>query len=764
MQQNLSEQSFKLRANIRPIKTAYFIKPDDLTELLNVLRLINTQWGGLRHLIIPVDNTAVITPLYEDLLTLHEPDWFISYWDFNGDENIELHTKLLTYLRKLFSYRNINIQWGSSFEKHDDTAHALHVIEDNVLSKNHLLYRKIVPNVDDLLGIVLFGQIYPGQEKYYRQNIELLEEEVEIGSEAFWRSQFDINPFSSIINLTTYGINAYRVVGGGFYRSFDHFDIVLVDSPSDMCLYWNIRAVREVVYLKRDAGVDRRTLCLPLKLLDDHSSLKLVFKLIKEKLFFPGRRANLDLRFYATSKESADRARGVFKELQVLEPFSEETIKGNTIRFGEEEEIEQIIEDRPLTYMFSQLEGPQTYFEGISGSTPDLVNLNYGANDLRIDVPSSFYNRHSQAVALDFECDVWKRFPKCHHVAKVIEKNSWFSRYGISIAVHLSNRPHFRTINLPPERESLRLYFQEKGFKIRSSKVEQYSNAVVDLVGGISKVELLATKPTYTLLNLLAQKSTKKIAQRIVNTLGLENARIEDITNIFQDLEVPPELKNAPRTFGELRDDQRIGLKPPLLLNLLDELVIAQVLKRGFYISCPNCGIPEWYPLESISEHLTCPGCSYRFILPVREPDKPNIEMQWRYKLNTLVNRAVDQDVLVGILALHHLSKKKATSCHVFGLELWKDDKPITDFDFLFVLEQKLYAGECKAGSQLAPKDFRTAQLAVELGFAEFYFCTITEFEGETPGKIEELQSELSNSDSETKICTLSGNDLLREE
>ncbi|WP_420628204.1 hypothetical protein [Candidatus Leptofilum sp.] len=697
---------------------------------------------------------------------MHEPDWFVSYWDFKGEENTELHSKLLTYLRTLFPFRNVNVQKGSFFENHDNTSHTLHLVEDNILRENHLLCHRILPIANELLGVALFGQIYPGQEEHYQQNIDLIEEEVEIGTESFWRNQFNIDPFSSIINLTTYGINAYKVVDGGFglLTGFDHFDIVLVDSLSDICLYWNIRALREVVYFKKNAGVERRTLCLPLKLLEKVSSLKIAFKLIKEKLFFPGRQANLDLRFYASGKELADRVRVVFNNLEMLEPFNEETIHGNPIRFGGDEKVaDKDIVDRPLSYMFCSIASPRAYFEGVSGSTSSLISLNHGGNEFRIDPPSSFYNRHSGTVALDLECDVWKRFPKCHRVAEAIEKNSWFSRYGLSMAIGLSSRPHFRTINLPQERESLRLYFEGKGFKSRTSKVEQYSNAVVDLVGGLSNLKLLATKPAYQLLNILAQKSTKKIAQRIVNSLGLENTNIDEITHIFQDLEVPPELKKIPRTFGELRDDQRLDLRSHALLKLLDELVTAQVLKRGFNISCPNCGVPNWYPLETISEYLTCPGCSHRFILPVREPDKSNIEMQWRYRLNTLVNRAVDQDVLVGLLALHHLSEKKTTSCQVFGLELRQDDKPITDFDFLFVSDQKLYAGECKAGSQLAPKDFETAKLAAKLGFAEFYFCTVAEFADEVLNEIEQLQLELSNFQSKTKIYTLSGSDLLKD-
>jgi DNA-directed RNA polymerase subunit RPC12/RpoP len=460
----------------------------------------------------------------------------------------------------------------------------------------------------------------------------------------------------------------------------------------------------------------------------------------------------------------ANKAKSAFSKLSILEQFKEDRIRGNTIVFGHRDEpVEKTVEIRPLTYIFSLVTIPTAYLEGVSGSTPKLVNLHYGHNEIRIDPPSDFYNRHGGSVALDIECDFWERYPRGHRVAKAIEQNSRFSKHGISMVAGVTSRPHFRGLYLPSERESLKLFFEGKGFEIRPSKIEQYSNAVIDLVGGLDGVSILASKHAYNLLNVLALKSSKKVAQRIVSSLGLEDVQTEDISQVFRELEIAPELKGIPRTYPQLRDDSRIGLRDEALLALLDSLSKAQVLKRGFYVSCPNCGTPNWYPLQSISEYLTCPGCSFRFILPARAPDSPRSEMQWRYRLNTLVNRVVDQDALVGVLALYHLSRESATACHSFGLELCREGKPITDFDFLFVSKQEVYAGECKAGRRIGDKNLKTARLAAELGFAEFYFCTVDQFEDETLSSIQELRDALAEDGLQTKVNVLSGNDLLQE-
>lgn len=191
------------------------------------------------------------------------------------------------------------------------------------------------------------------------------------------------------------------------------------------------------------------------------------------------------------------------------------------------------------------------------------------------------------------------------------------------------------------------------------------------------------------------------------------------------------------------------------------QLSEAQVIKRGFYLPCPQCSAPDWYPLQSLHERLVCTGCSNEFMLPVEQP--PGSEIRWQYRLNSLVNRAMDQDVLPNILALHHLTKDRPCACISIGMKLLREDKEKAEFDFLFVSEQQLYAGECKAGRELKEKDYIAAVLAAELGFAGFYFCTVQTFSSETEHRVEELRAQLRDEGYEMDIEILSGTELLGE-
>ncbi|MFH1918704.1 MAG: hypothetical protein ABIP48_02280, partial [Planctomycetota bacterium] len=201
------------------------------------------------------------------------------------------------------------------------------------------------------------------------------------------------------------------------------------------------------------------------------------------------------------------------------------------------------------------------------------------------------------------------------------------------------------------------------------------------------------------------------------------------------------------------------------LLHVLTKLAEAQIVKRGFQTPCPHCSTPSWYPLEELREQLTCPGCSNSFVLPVEYPPGSGTEISWEYTLNTLFNRVMDQDVLPVVLALHHLTAETPAFSIVPGMEIWPSGQSSAEgeFDFVFVREQCLFGGECKAGTELGEKDIRTALLAARLGFHEFHFCTVQRFSNDAKKLTEELASRLSEEELEMSVKMLEGDDLLGE-
>jgi hypothetical protein len=386
--------------------------------------------------------------------------------------------------------------------------------------------------------------------------------------------------------------------------------------------------------------------------------------------------------------------------------------------------------------------------------------LNYGSSEVFFTPPEGFNNRNGQVTVLDIECDVWQRYPKDHQTAQSIFEGGWFSRYGFSYLIHTPERPAYVYFKLPEEWDTVKHYFEVRGYKVRRSPDGLYADSIVSLVGGIERIDDLATKSAYTLLYTLALKSTKKIAQRLISRFNLPEDSVMDIQKLLTEIEIVPELKRVPKTLRQLTG----GVMKPYqkeLLNLLSRLSEKQIIKRGFHLPCPNCGTPSWYPLQTIQETVTCPGCSSEFPLPVEQP-RGN-EIQWEYTLNTLVNRVMDQDALPAVLALRHLTKNKQACCLIPGLELVQSGSVKAEFDFLFISNQQIIAGECKAGVEIGDKDIETARLAARLGVRQFYYCTISRFSETSQQRITTLKQELESNSIQMSVSSLSGDELLGE-
>ena len=207
--------SYKTGINIRPVKYAYFVLSDDQDEFIRILRFVCTQWGGIRSLIIPVNRNITIAQIFKYLLTLNEPDVFVSYLSPLKACPSKENTRLQHFLNSLWPYKKIVLQIGDSFEKYDSTAHPLHVISEKDLREQKLTVYKFAGSPkEQLFLLALFGAIYPGQENDYSKIIDLYHKKITIDSKDLWKNQFDNNPFSSPLNITAYGVSPYQAING----------------------------------------------------------------------------------------------------------------------------------------------------------------------------------------------------------------------------------------------------------------------------------------------------------------------------------------------------------------------------------------------------------------------------------------------------------------------------------------------------------------------------------------------------------------------
>lgn len=759
----------KFRINIRPRKCLYLVHEQDTESLRQVIRLACTQWGGIRGLIVPISDDFSLDQFSRHTIKVNEPDLIVNYLNpetLNGSN--------LTLLRKalgeVLPTRRIEWAHANGFEKRDDSTHALQAIPSDVLRESNLLVHKFSGTDEDkLLLLALFGQINPGQQDYYKEAVTISPYNISLDSEDLWRRQFDSGFFSSVLNLTSRGIKPYKS-GSGLYGDDDpHFDIFIVNSLTSLCAFWNVRATKTSTCFRPEKG--RRTLLLPERLLLRDTALLGLFDFMREYLRVPGTRTNLDISFFADDNDTVEKLEAVLGSIPTVKRLKGTNLH-STISIGRKSPSEKaamrptrrtlIYQTAPYNSGLMSQSIPAYYFEGMVYDEPLAFDPQPGQNEILFSPPSNFYNPHYGVVVLDIDSDIWSRYPREDAIAQAIKPNSWFSKYGLSFMVGQPNRAVHHPLTLVDEWDTLQLYFANRDIQIRRSQDAAYIDALFNLVGGIVGLELLASRAAYLLMETLALKSTKKLAQRIIKELGVAG-KSEDISdkieNIIRDVETVPELKRIPKTYKQLFNMEGFQPYRDQLLELLDQLSKRQIIHRGFHLKCPNCGTPTWYPLRSLHENLVCTGCSVEFPLPVEHPH--GSEITWEYTLNSLVNRVMDQDSLPPALVLYYLVRDKQVYSVVPGLELLRNDSVLAELDFLFLSKSELHAGECKAGRLLADKDFNTARLAAELGVNHFYFCTTSTFEDTSFGKVEALRDELSESSME--IVTLNGADLLED-
>ena len=441
----------------------------------------------------------------------------------------------------------------------------------------------------------------------------LKKQQIGIDDDKFWESQFENSPFTSVLNLTSYGISPYRATGS--FES-NHFDVILVNSFSSFCMFWNFRATREAEQFLK--GMGRRTLFLPERLLNDKQALQKMIYFIRSKLPCPNISTNLHLRFCVWDEEDLEGLEIAINELDGIEKFSDKEISWSNHNKYKFEDFSE----KSIKYSFKIPDRSNSYFEGSGYQVAMNNELVYGRNEVFFNPPPGFRNRFRGLTIIDFECDVLSRYPKSHRIAESIKLYSWFSRYGISFVGQTVDRAHYLDFNLPNEWETLKMFFESRLYDIRLSKPGKYADALIELVGGLKHINTLASKPAYLLLDTLALKSTKKLAQRIVGQIQKSGIQIdanlsEMIQPLLEDVDVVPELKRIPKTYSQLKDGSLQPYKEGLL-RLLTQLSEKQIIKRGFYLTCENCGTPSWHPLQTIKETVSCPGSCLRPVSTTR--------------------------------------------------------------------------------------------------------------------------------------------------
>jgi hypothetical protein len=279
------------------------------------------------------------------------------------------------------------------------------------------------------------------------------------------------------------------------------------------------------------------------------------------------------------------------------------------------------------------------------------------------------------------------------------------------------------------------------GFAMTLSDKGRLGIAVLELMGDTRDLNVLCSSVIYHLLRDMCEVVSRQAVQQAVRRRLGDHAtaqRLEALTHQVE-FDVMRESQFDRQHWSAASIEDRWKLRKSDSNELLRWLIERRIVLRGFEASCPNCGLRRWYPVDRVAERHTCDGCLVESPLPVRHDQLP-----WRYRINELVARAVDQGVIPHLQALRRMIDRpqelvpRGERIGLLGglpgvllIPKDKDDGRQIEVDLFALLGDEIVIGECKAtGADLSPGDRdRLIDLGRSLKCATVIFATPTSFD-----------------------------------
>jgi hypothetical protein len=252
------------------------------------------------------------------------------------------------------------------------------------------------------------------------------------------------------------------------------------------------------------------------------------------------------------------------------------------------------------------------------------------------------------------------------------------------------------TIKLPSFEVVISHLMKDAGYEIRKTPKSLIIEQLLKLLGGISETGILCQKMIFDLISSLTPlKRTEKAIKQIFGNIKTEDA-ISEIGKAKENgiVEFPSITLNIEQITSKAIITKQE--KQPFM-NTLQKLYNKKILLRGKSFICPYCASNIWLPLEEIGRQNYCHDCNNEVELPVHIGGK--LESDY-YRLNQLVTRAIDQGQLSTLLLLNFFSAQKYSAFDFLtNIDIYQNDKRITDIDLFLKISKKLGLVECKSNS-----------------------------------------------------------------
>jgi len=251
-------------------------------------------------------------------------------------------------------------------------------------------------------------------------------------------------------------------------------------------------------------------------------------------------------------------------------------------------------------------------------------------------------------------------------------------------------------INLLEPFEISEQIFNELGFNVEISDKGNFERECIDKFGSLENIANFFINEKYcALFDQFVRKKKKNNREDQNEGLYLKDRRIYmDITSIKM-----------------VTGDEMESIK------FINEFIEKGIFQRFFVFKCERCRYSAWYDVNSVDNKFKCKACGKLQYYKSNHliPNEGDTEPIWFYKLDEIVYKGYDNDMIVPILTLNKLkSLSKESFLFANEIEIRKDkhsEKPDIELDIFCILDGKIIIGECKKPNKIDKDNYKEIQI-----------------------------------------------------
>ncbi len=303
------------------------------------------------------------------------------------------------------------------------------------------------------------------------------------------------------------------------------------------------------------------------------------------------------------------------------------------------------------------------------------------------------------------------QWPQRRAVAKLLHQDAEWTTGGLGFVVAPVQRYQF-SLRVPEPQVVAEACLEDAGWTWKLSDKGRYAAALVASTPGRLAIPSLSSAVTFRVIQELGSLTSRKAEQvlRAAIPSGVSESELGALVQQLAPALVPKwlsrhELSQALRRRGR-------GISGSSVSAALDAMIDDHLVHRAFRHRCPNCGLMSHYMLDRARDRVECDGCAHRSVLR-GTTGEPVLE----YGLNSLVDRAADQDCLGHLLVQDWIREHLSSVWSVPGAELRREGGSTREVDVLAISRSDLIVGEVKTSSRAFTEEVvvDTVSLALDL-------------------------------------------------